>query len=160
MIRSSVAEPLATLKVRVAAPSDRLPLMVAEAEAAGHAVSVRRVGPAVALPPEVDRAAFRIVQEALTNVRRHAAAGARVSLVISYDETALTLRIDDTGGGSGTGPPAEALADQEPAGNGIAGMRERAVALGGQLQARVRDDGGFQVVARLPIGSDTRAAAS
>jgi signal transduction histidine kinase len=94
------------------------------------------------VPGEVDRAAYRIVREALTNVRRHAGASAKVSITIGYGPEALTVRVDDTGTG-----PTSSTSD----GNGIPGMRERAVALGGTLTAGRRTGGGFRVDARLPL---------
>jgi signal transduction histidine kinase len=94
------------------------------------------------LPAELDRAAYRIAQEALTNVRRHAGPGARATVTIGYQPGALTVRVDDDGRG---GPAPEA-----DAGNGIAGMRARASALGGTLTVGPGPHGGFRVEARLP----------
>jgi len=111
--------------------------------AEGLPVSVERVGAARPLPSEVDRAAYRIVQESLTNVRRHAGPGARVTVTLAYGDDELTVTVADDGAGAGT-TTAE--------GNGIPGMRERAAALGGRLSAGPPDDGkGFEVVAKLPI---------
>jgi signal transduction histidine kinase len=97
------------------------------------------------LPAEVDRAAYRIVREALTNVRRHATAGATATVVVDYRPDELMVQVDDDGGGAdpATGPVAE--------GTGIGGMRERAAALGGSLAVQPRPEGGFRVVARLPL---------
>jgi signal transduction histidine kinase len=94
------------------------------------------------VPPSVDQAAYRIVQESLTNTRRHAGpAHARVALHYTGDE--LSVQIEDDGPG-GPVPP-------EPSGgNGLPGMRERAAALGGSLTAGPRTEGGFRVQARLP----------
>src|SRR5439155_6560034 len=87
------------------------------------------------LPAELDRAAYRIAQEALTNVRRHAGPGASASVTIGYHPDALTVRIvDDGSGGEPTGD-----------GNGIAGMRARVTALGGTLTAGPAPEGGFLV---------------
>jgi signal transduction histidine kinase len=94
------------------------------------------------VPAEVDRAAYRIAQEALTNVRRHAGPSAAATVTIAYSPEALTVRVADDGRG---GPVSDA-------GNGIAGMRARAAALGGTLTAGPGPAGGFQVEARLPIG--------
>ncbi|PSL55955.1 signal transduction histidine kinase [Saccharothrix carnea] len=94
------------------------------------------------LPPEVDLAAFRIVQEALTNVTRHAAATAAV-VRVRPDDDAVLVEVEDDGDGA-PGTP----------GNGILGMRERAQALGGSLTAGPRPDGGFRVHARLPLRAD------
>ncbi|MBO0869575.1 MAG: sensor histidine kinase, partial [Micromonosporaceae bacterium] len=93
------------------------------------------------LPPELDRAAYRIIQEALTNVRRHAGAGAVATLTIGYHPEELTLRIDDNGVGGRIGD----------GGSGLTGMRERATALGGSLAAGPLAAGGFRVSARLPL---------
>ncbi|MEU4767281.1 sensor histidine kinase [Actinosynnema sp. NPDC023794] len=94
------------------------------------------------LPPEVDLAAYRIVQEALTNVTRHADATAAVVRVRPDHDTVLVEVEDD-----GTGAPGAP-------GNGILGMRERAQALGGELTTGPRPDGGFRVHARLPLRED------
>jgi signal transduction histidine kinase len=100
------------------------------------------------LPAELDRAAYRIAQEALTNVRRHAGPAARATVTIGYAPDGLTVRVSDDGRGS-------ARAEAEAAGNGIAGMRARATALGGTLTAGPGPAGGFQVEARLPFGSES-----
>jgi signal transduction histidine kinase len=93
------------------------------------------------LPPSVDLAAFRIVQEALTNVTRHAGQ-ATATISLTYGEAALTVAVDDDGrGGSGGG---------SGSGNGIRGMKERASALGGELEAGPKPGGGFRVKASLP----------
>ncbi|MDF5753917.1 sensor histidine kinase [Spongiactinospora sp. TRM90649] len=93
------------------------------------------------LPPEVDQAVYRIVQEALTNVTRHSGAGS-AAVAIEFDDRSkqVTVRVDDDGGAA-PGPP----------GHGIRGMRERAAALGGELAAGPRPGGGFEVCARLPV---------
>ncbi|MEV4756591.1 ATP-binding protein [Micromonospora sp. NPDC049559] len=91
------------------------------------------------LPPEVDLAAYRIVQEALTNVARHAAATAAV-VRVRPDRDDVLVEVEDDGTG-GPGTP----------GNGILGMGERARALGGSLATGPRPDGGFRVAARLPL---------
>ena len=128
---------------RTPAPSlERLDDLVAAMSAAGIEVEVRTQGAVRTLPANIELAGFRIVQEALTNVARHAGTD-RATVLIDYDSDALTIQIDDDG--SGTGPPGDG------AGNGIAGMRERAVALAGQFSAAPRADGGFRVSARLPL---------
>jgi signal transduction histidine kinase len=112
-----------------------------DARAAGLAVRLDRVHDDD-IPGEVGRAAYRIVQEALTNIRRHAGPQAAVTIDVDRTADALTVRVDDTGGG-----PSASTSD----GNGIPGMRERALALGGTLDAGARPGGGFRVVARMPI---------
>ncbi|MEV5437521.1 sensor histidine kinase [Streptomyces sp. NPDC052682] len=126
---------------RAPAPGlDRLPELVEQAASAGLTVEVRGQPPRLA--PGTDLAAFRIVQEALTNVVRHS--GSRHARVhLDHDDRALRLRIDDDGPATG--------ADAGGSGNGLAGMRERAAALGGTVEAGPRPDGGFRVLATLPL---------
>jgi signal transduction histidine kinase len=117
--------------------------VVARANSAGLPVQVEVEGAANGLPPGVDRAAYRIVQEALTNVTRHAGP-ARAMVRISYGERDLVVQVDD----DGIGAPGNGVVSP---GNGILGMRERAAALGGEVQAGPRPDGGFRVRAWLPV---------
>ena len=125
----------------------QLDSLVARAQAAGLPVTVTVTGAERPLPPEVDQAAYRIVQEALTNVSRHAG-HARASVLLHYATEALSIQVDDDGNGSVTGTGA----GTRPSGPGLGlvGMRERVSALGGRLQAGPQDDGGFQVRAELP----------
>ncbi|WP_162606004.1 sensor histidine kinase [Jiangella aurantiaca] len=107
------------------------------------------------LPPDIDVAAYRIVQESLTNVLRHAAATrAEVRIRRSGDELLLDVS-DDGVGGAPPGPSSSPEGDGS--GTGIAGMRARAEALGGRLQAGPRGGGGFAVHARLPLVDADRA---
>jgi signal transduction histidine kinase len=128
---------------RAPAPGlDRLPELVEQAASAGLTVGVETEGERQGLPPGADLAAFRIVQEALTNVVRHS--GSRhARVLLDYMGGALRLRIDDDGPATGE--------DAGGSGNGLAGMRERAAALGGTIEAGPREDGGFRVLAVLPI---------
>jgi len=96
----------------------------------------------VDLPASVELSAYRIVQEALTNVVKHGGPGVRAGVHIDSDDHVLTIEVTDTGGG-GTVLPGS--------GHGIVGMRERASLLGGTLEAGPRPSGGFQVSARLPM---------
>jgi signal transduction histidine kinase len=134
---------------RAPAPGlDRLPELIELTRAAGISVDVEVAGSALPLPAAVDLAAYRIIQESLTNVARHAGR-ARVTVRVTYDDAGVWLQIDD----DGTAPY-----DQAPAigtGSGITGMRERADALGGNLSAGFRRDGGFRVSARLPARSSS-----
>jgi len=131
---------------RSPAPSlDRLDELVRLTGAAGLTVTTEVVGQRKALPAAVDLADYRIVQESLTNVARHAGpAAARVR--INFGERELTVDDDDDGR-----PPTSNGIPQVGSGNGIAGMRERAVALGGSLETGHRPGGGFGVSARLPV---------
>ncbi|MGW0475344.1 sensor histidine kinase [Streptomyces coeruleorubidus] len=126
---------------RAPAPGlDRLPELVEQAASAGLTVEVEGEPPRLA--PGTDLAAFRIVQEALTNVVRHS--GSRHARVrLAHDADVLRLRVDDDGPATG--------ADAGGSGNGLAGMRERAAALGGTIEAGPRPDGGFRVLAVLPL---------
>jgi len=101
-------------------------------------------GPPAALDPGVELAAYRIVQEALTNARRHAP-GAAVDVELHYGREVLRLRIRD----NGPGPP-PALPTGLDGGHGLAGMRERAAAVGGELRTGPAAGGGFLVEAALP----------
>lgn len=115
--------------------------LVDASRAAGLEVSLDVAGPARPLPREVDTAAYRIVQEALTNVSRHAGtATARVRL--AYWTQQVTVQIDDDGMGHRGATTGSGL--------GLIGMRERAAALGGTLVAQGRPGGGFTVRAELP----------
>ena len=129
---------------RAPAPSvARLEGLVSRASAAGLTVRTEVSGTPRTLPAGVDLAAFRIVQEALTNVARHAGR-ATATIRVSYGEDDLTVQVDDNGNGAGQ-------PSTSGGGNGIPGMRERASALGGELEAGPRPDGGFRVLARLPL---------
>ena len=97
------------------------------------------------LPLDVDLAAFRIVQESLTNVARHAGYAA-VTIEITYREDELIVQIDDDGKGVPTGSAG--------GGNGVPGMKERAASLGGELHAGPRAGGGFRVRAVLPVDDE------
>jgi signal transduction histidine kinase len=122
------------------APAPGLDRLAALTANAGLPVRVETIGASRTLPAGVDRAAYRIVQEALTNVRRHAGPGASATVTIVYRKDALTIQVDDSG------EPTDA-----PPGNGITGMRERAAALGGSLSAAVAPAGGWRVRAELPL---------
>lgn len=133
----------------------RLPTLLESFRRAGLEVSVHQEGTARPLPPGVDLTAYRIVQEALTNVTKHAGTGgARVRLAWNRDR--VTIGVADDGGGAGTTPTAgtersaSAAADRPP-GYGLIGMRERATAVGGHLSAGRRPEGGFLVTAQLPL---------
>jgi len=123
----------------------QLDSLVARARAAGLPVIVTVTGARRRLPPEVDQAAYRIVQEALTNVSRHAG-HACASVHLHYAPEALSIQVDDDGKGTVTGTGTRPSGP----GLGLAGMRERVSALGGQLQAGPQDGGGFRVRAELP----------
>ncbi|MFD3514983.1 sensor histidine kinase [Streptomyces sp. NPDC058657] len=121
---------------------DRLPELIERARAAGLAVTVTRTGEEQELPGAVDRAAYRIVQEALTNVARHAGR-AKADVQFNCAADVLTVRVENDGDERAAAPP--------PPGTGLTGMRERVAALGGELDAGPREGGGFVVQAQLPL---------
>ncbi|MFI7540614.1 sensor histidine kinase [Actinoplanes sp. NPDC049599] len=121
---------------------DRLDELAGQVREAGLAVTVRRHGEAVTLPPAVDLSAYRIAQEALTNVLKHAAA-ASATVTVDYRPDGLHLTVED----DGTAPPAA----PGGGGQGLIGMRERVTLFGGELTAGPRPEGGFSVAARLPV---------
>jgi signal transduction histidine kinase len=123
----------------------QLDSLVSRARAAGLPVTVTVSGATRPLPPEVDKAAYRIVQEALTNVSRHAGQ-ACASVRLHYAPDVLTVQIDD----DGKNTTASNGAPPSGPGLGLAGMRERVSALGGHLYAGPQDGDGFQVRAELP----------
>ena len=114
--------------------------LVAETVAAGIPVSVRVEGDRRALSPGADLTAYRIVQEALTNVRKHAP-DARAAVVVRYDGAGVTVEVSDGGG---------AAARPMGTGHGLLGMQERVALYGGTLDAGPVPGGGFRVVATLP----------
>ncbi|MEJ8279634.1 sensor histidine kinase [Pseudonocardia spirodelae] len=128
---------------------DRLDALLDEVRAAGLPVRRRVEGEPWPLPTGTDLAAYRIVQESLTNTRRHAGPASAV-VTLRYGDGALGLTVDD----DGAGPPAGS-AD----GTGLTGMRERARSVGGTLDAGPGPDGGFRVHAHLPAVRDDPAPA-
>ena len=124
----------------------RLDELVAGVAAAGLAVTTTVTGDPRPLPPGVELSAYRIVQEALSNVLRHAS-GSEVRVEIAYRPAALELRVRN-------GPPPVPPAPSPGAGHGLPGMRERAAMLGGELAAGPDPDGGYAVAAVLPAGED------
>lgn len=117
--------------------------LVDQFEEAGLDVSLTMSDVPADLPARVDLSAYRIVQEALTNVLKHAGPGARAEVRLDINNDAVFIEITDDGHAATVLPGS---------GHGIMGMRERAMLLGGSLTAGPRADGGFRVVARLPIG--------
>lgn len=99
------------------------------------------------VPAGVDLSAYRIAQEALTNVLKHAP-GAAVRVHLDYSDEAVTVRVEDDGSGHETAAPVHGP------GNGLAGMRERVRLYGGRLDAGPRDGGGFRVRATMPTNTE------
>ncbi|HSS87751.1 MAG TPA: sensor histidine kinase [Streptosporangiaceae bacterium] len=146
---------------------DRLPALCDAVTAAGAPVTVEVEGEQRPLPPAVDQAAYRILQESLTNVLRHAGQAARATVSLRYEPAALEIQVTDDGGqvtgdggpgtdGGGLPDPARPAGDgSQPArgGHGLTGMAERAAAVGGKVTAGLRTGGGFEVAAWLPLAA-------
>ncbi|HWB21671.1 MAG TPA: sensor histidine kinase [Gaiellaceae bacterium] len=145
---------LGVLREDTAGEADRAPQpglddlddLIAKAEASGTPVRLIRQGKVVRLPLSIDLAAYRIIQEALTNARRHAP-GANVDVEVSYRDEMLQLRVRDYGPGAPGGEPVE--------GHGLMGMRERAALASGTFASGPAEEGGFEVEITLPISEPT-----
>jgi signal transduction histidine kinase len=133
--------------------------LVAGVAGPGPPVAVVVDGEPAELPPAVDLAAYRVVQESLTNVVRHAGA-ARATVRVAFGPADLVVEVTDDGAAPPADPSATRFTGAPPwgspdpsggGGHGIAGMRERVAALGGELQAGPGPRGGFRVRARLPL---------
>ncbi|TCP48501.1 signal transduction histidine kinase [Tamaricihabitans halophyticus] len=122
---------------------DRLDALVDTATATGLDVRVSASGTPVALPAISDATAYRVIQEALSNVLRHAAAST-VHIELNYSEETVLIRVTDNGRGGST------TATVDHTGLGIIGMRERLALLGGELHTTSRPGAGFAVEARIP----------
>lgn len=122
-----------------------LPTLAAQLREGGVDLTYRRTGKPRAVSPALELSAYRIAQEALTNVVKHAP-GASARIEVAYREDGLIITVTDDGRGRPDLAP-------QSAGMGITSMRERAEMFGGQLTAGSRPDGGFEVIARLPAGS-------
>jgi signal transduction histidine kinase len=133
--------------------ADDLDRLVAESRLAGLATEFGVKGPKRPLPPTVGLTVFRIVQEALTNARKYAGP-ARASVQLTYRHDRVTVEVRDDGGGA---PPREKAPPVGSGGYGLIGMRERVALHGGTLSVGPRPDGGFAVVAELPLTADETA---
>jgi len=169
---------------------DRLPALRDAVTAAGAPVTIAVEGEQRRLPPAIDEVAYRILQESLTNVLRHAGPAARATVRLSFEPAALGITVTDDGsngdrqgqgpvteeraGGPGPSGPGVSPGDAVPPrastglgpagprgvappggrGHGLTGMAERAAAVGGEVTAGPRGEGGFEVSARLPLAGD------
>jgi signal transduction histidine kinase len=139
-VRRGGAEPLSGAQT-IARVDD----LARRAREAGLRVELRITGDAVELPAGIDLAAYRIVQEALTNTLKHSP-GARARVTVAYEPNELVLSVED----DGPGPREDHELGEAGGGHGLVGMRERAAVYGGVVQAGRGADGGFAVRARLP----------
>jgi signal transduction histidine kinase len=139
VLRADPAAPAFSPSPRVA----EIPRLVEQAREAGMRVAHTVEGAALPVTGGLSVAAYRIVQEALTNVRKHAGPGAAAEVRLRYGMDELLVRVTDDGRGTVSGAPC--------AGHGLAGMRERAAMYGGTVRTEPRPGGGFEVTARLPL---------
>jgi signal transduction histidine kinase len=135
-------DPTDRARVEPAPGLDRVDDLVALARSAGLSVELTTSGVRGTLPAGLEVSAYRILQEALTNVVKHAH-GARADVEVRYTSHAVEVVVRDGGG--------ERTPVVEPGGHGLVGMRERTALFGGELQAAPTGDGGFAVRARLPL---------
>jgi signal transduction histidine kinase len=155
------AEPAPLAPAPGLADLDRL---IQRTRGAGVQVTVERSGRVRLVPAGVDLSAYRIIQEALTNVVKHTGGGVRCTVSLGYADEALEVRVTDDGGGSPALVPAGIRAGLPGrvqvvpgTGHGIIGMRERANLCGGEFSAGPLPVRGFQVTAVLPLPEGTAA---
>jgi signal transduction histidine kinase len=123
---------------------DDLPELVERVRASGQPVGLRVEGVPGALDRAGQLAAYRLVQEALTNVVKHAGQGVQAQVVLTWTERFLRLEVTDDGA------PLRATEGMAPGGRGLAGMRERLQLVGGTMTAGPAESGGFSVVGEIP----------
>jgi signal transduction histidine kinase len=141
----------------------RIPALLGRVRAAGMPVELSVQAPGGTPPelaPGVDLAAFRVVQEGLTNVMKHAGQ-ARTAVRLDYGQRDLLITVSDDGrpaaGGPRVGPEARAEPGSGSGGRGLIGLRERIAVYGGELDAGPRPGGGWRLAARIPLGPATGA---
>ncbi len=138
------------MELAPAATLDQIGALVAQVQTAGVPARFTEVGEPTshpALPAGAEMAAYRVVQESLTNVLKHAGAGATVQVRLTHAADGITITVADTGRGT---------TDTDGLGHGVIGMRERVTVWGGTLVARPRSQGGFEVLAHIPATPDTK----
>jgi signal transduction histidine kinase len=147
------AEPGAEPEVTPQPRLDRLPELIDSHRGAGGQAQLNVRGSVRPLSTTIELSAYRIVQEALTNARRHAP-GSRVNVDLDYYGDRLAVRVTD----DGSSVPLTMVDDRaKQMGHGLVGMRERATMLGGRFAAGPRAEGGFAVQAELPVGQNRRS---
>jgi len=127
---------------------ERLPALIDEARAAGLTVDLDVAGAPVELPAGLELAAYRLIQEALTNVRKHAPTS-HVQVRLGYEPDRLRIEVSDDGGSPGAA--VAPVRDASGSGHGLIGMRERVQVYGGELQTGPMPSGGFRIEATLPL---------
>ena len=127
----------------------QLQRLVEDSKKTGLPVTLTIEGEPVPVSAGLDLTVYRIVQEALTNIHKHAGSVRTVEVRLGFGESEVELRITDDGPGLDSGPGGES------GGHGLVGMRERVAAYGGTLDAGLRPSGGFEVKAMLPKGGSS-----
>ena len=127
---------------------DQLDRLVADVRHAGLPVEMAIEGERIPIPPGVDLSAYRIIQEALTNVLKHEGP-VPTKVIVRFGPHDLELEVADEGGSVPASPQANGH------GHGLVGMRERVAMFGGSFEAAPRPEGGFMVAARIPLGSSS-----
>ena len=130
---------------------ERLPVLIDEARVGGLTVDLAVEGSPVELPAGLELAAYRLIEEALTNVRKHAPTS-HAQVLLSYEPDRLRIEVSDDGGS--TGAAAAAARHAADPGHGLIGMRERVQVYGGRMQTRTMPGGGFRVEATLPLSGE------
>lgn len=133
------------LPLEPSAGLDRLERLVEQMGGAGLEIDLQVSGTPVSLPNVVDLGAYRVVQESLTNTLRHGGPDARAVVSIGYRDARVEIRVSDDGRG--------AAAAGDGSGQGITGMRERVLLLGGDFSAGPKPGGGFEVRASIPVAT-------
>jgi signal transduction histidine kinase len=129
---------------------DQLGALLDRARSAGLAVELTSSGERPVVPPAVELTVYRLVQEALTNVLRHAGPAASVRLLVGYRPGAVTVEVDDDGAGRLSRPPGAPGEFDAAGGHGLVGMRERVAVHGGSFRAGPKLGGGWRVTAEVP----------
>ena len=148
VLRTNADDTQGTREIELPPGLKKIPELIESVRAAGIDVVVHSEGSQRTIDPSVDAAAYRIVSESLTNVTKHSGAGTAAEVQLKWGPTHLDIDIWDNGRGAG---PNEKLST----GNGLMGLTERIVLVGGVFEARPRDSGGYQVHAELPLPEKT-----
>jgi signal transduction histidine kinase len=142
--------------------TSQLSALLEQTRTAGVPVTFRQEGTPAAGPADgADLAVYRVVQESLTNVRRHGGPGVSAAVTIRYTVDGVTVSVTDDGRGAAARPAPASSTAADSTGHGLSGMRERVELYGGTVTAGPRSGGGYQVTATLPLTAAqlTRGAA-
>ena len=164
MLRSPSAGPVEPVNPELAPVpgTSQLSALLEQTRTAGVPVTFRQEGTPAAGPADgADLAVYRVVQESLTNVRRHGGPGVSAAVTIRYTVDGVTVSVTDDGRGAAARPAPASSTAADSTGHGLSGMRERVELYGGTVTAGPRSGGGYQVTATLPLTAAqlTRGAA-